>query len=70
MNTNVIPGAPDRITLRQLAKRLGVCTRTILRWRLQGVRGVRLKSHRLGGMLYFTEADILAFVDAARKEMA
>ena len=51
----------DRMTVNQLARREGVHVASPWRWMQHGVRGVRLRSIRVGGRRYITEADWLAF---------
>ena len=41
-----------------------VSYKTLLRWRLHGVRGVRLHAERIGGSWFTTRADVKAFIAA------
>ncbi len=51
--TDGITGEP-RLTLTQAARQLGLHVATIHRWRLRGVRGVRLETYCLGGLRFTT----------------
>lgn len=65
------PGSEELITLQAAAGRLP-CRRagrpthpaTLHRWRTQGLRGVRLESVRVGGVLCTSEAALVRFFDA------
>lgn len=47
----------DRLTVNQLARREGVHSATIWRWILAGVRGVKLRSIRVGGRRFVLKSD-------------
>lgn len=51
----------DRLTVNELARREGIHAATCWRWLLHGVRGIRLRSIRVGGRRYVAEADWQAF---------
>lgn len=52
----------SRLTRRQLAARLGVTTRTLDRWRTEGLYDVRLTPSRLGGRVYYTPEQVERFL--------
>lgn len=47
----------SRLTITQLARREGVHAATCWRWVLSGVRGLRLRSIRVGGRRFVLESD-------------
>lgn len=49
--------ATDRLSVNQLARRENLHVSTVWRWMLHGVRGTKLRSVRVGGRRYITEAD-------------
>src|SRR5262249_8460860 len=51
-----------RIEIRTVAKRTGVDLTTAWRWILKGVRGVKLKSIRVGARRFVLERDLAAFL--------
>ena len=62
---------PDRMTVNQLARREGVHAATCWRWMQHGIRsGIKLRSIRVGGRRYITEADWLAFSAALNADLA
>jgi len=61
-NTDALDALPDRwISLNELARRLGVHPGTLFRWRRAGVRGVRLRTTRLGGRTGVQAPDLSEF---------
>lgn len=54
---------PDqRWTTRQVAARLGVHVVTIGRWTRQGIRGVKLRTLRIGGRTLIGAPDLVEFL--------
>ena len=69
MTTNDIE--TDRMTVNALARREGVHSATCWRWMQHGIRsGIKLRSIRVGGRRYITEADWLAFSAALNADLA
>ena len=54
----------NRYTITDVAKLLHVHTSTVWRWKLQGVRGVKLKTIVIGGTRYVLESDLNNFLVA------
>lgn len=52
----------ERLTLNAAARRLSVHVSTVWRWYSAGVRGVRLRTHLVGGRRYCTLADLEKFL--------
>ena len=67
--SNIVADINDRMTVNQLARREGVHCATPWRWMQHGVRGVRLRSIRVGGRRYITEADWLEFAAALNADL-
>ena len=67
---NAIPGTSastsdtGRVSLTDLAKRLGVHYTTVFRWTKAGVCGVRLQTTRVGGRLSVSDAQLQEFFTA------
>ena len=61
---------PVRHTINQLARREGIHSATCWRWMLHGVRGVKLRSIRVGGRRLILETDWLAFSAALNADLA
>ncbi len=59
-----------RHTINQLARREGIHAATCWRWMLHGVRGVKLRSIRVGGRRFILESDWLAFSAALNADLA
>ena len=59
----------DRRSVKQLARREGVHCATVWRWIETGVRGLRLKSLRVGARRFVTDADWQAFSDALNADL-
>jgi hypothetical protein len=53
-----------RLTLTQAARQYGLHVATIHRWRLRGVRGVRLETYCLGGLRFTTAPALERFAAA------
>ena len=53
-----------RYTITQVARLLAVHPSTVWRWKLKGVRGVKLKTVVIGGTRYVLEMDLKAFLAA------
>jgi len=69
MSETIIP--PElRLELKEAARRVSVHLNTLHRWRLTGVRGVKLRCQRLGGRLYTTARWLDEFVAATNGEDA
>ena len=60
----------DRMTVSKLACRENVHVATCWRWMQHGVRGVRLRSVRVGGRRFVLESDWLAFSAAINADLA
>ena len=62
---------PDfvRHTINQLARREQLHVSTIWRWLLHGVRGVKLRSIRVGGRRFILESDWRAFDTALNVDL-
>ena len=60
----------DRLTVNQLARREGVHCATPWRWMQHGVRGVRLRSVRVGGRRFVLKSYWQAFSDALNSDLA
>ena len=54
---------PPMLTLKDVATRLQVCTKTVRRWIKQG----SLRHHRVGRQLRVSEEDLAAFLALSRK---
>jgi len=52
----------NRYTINDVAKLLHVHTSTVWRWKLQGVRGVKLKTIVIGGTRCVLESDLNNFL--------
>lgn len=52
------------ISLAELARQRGVAPSTVYRWVSRGIRGIRLKSYRLGGKQYTTKEALQRWVAA------
>jgi hypothetical protein len=50
------------LTLRQVASYFGVHLQTVYKWRTCGVRGIRLRTGRLGGRIFVRKADADLFM--------
>lgn len=60
----------DRLTVNQLARREGVHVATCWRWMQHGVRaGIKLRSIRVGGRRYITDADWQVFYSALNADL-
>lgn len=59
----------DRISFSQLARREGVHVGSIWRWTLHGVRGIRLRSVRVGGRRWVFESDWKEFSAALNSDL-
>jgi hypothetical protein len=68
--SNIVADINDRMTVNQLARRAGVHCATPWRWMLHGVRGVKLRSTRVGGRRFILESDWLAFSAALNADLA
>lgn len=62
--TSVILPAEIRISFREAATFLHVSVNTLTRWRLNGVRGVKLRCQRIGGRYYTSKQWLDEFVAA------
>ncbi|MGB0768285.1 MAG: helix-turn-helix domain-containing protein [Phycisphaeraceae bacterium] len=51
-----------RHTINEVAKMLHVHSSTVWRWKLQGVRGVKLNTIIIGGTRYVLESDLNEFL--------
>ncbi|MFM9964928.1 MAG: DUF1580 domain-containing protein [Planctomycetaceae bacterium] len=60
----------DRLTVNQLARREGIHAATAWRWMQHGIRGIRLRSIRVGGRRYILESDWLAFSAQLNADLA
>ena len=56
-----------KLTMSQGARRVGVSTPTMWRWKEVGVRGRRLPTFLVGGRRYVLLDDLKAFVAAGRE---
>lgn len=65
--TNAKP--TDRMTVNQLARREEVHCATPWRWMQHGVRGIRLRSIRVGGRRYILESDWQEFSAALNADL-
>ncbi|MGE3108842.1 MAG: DUF1580 domain-containing protein [Phycisphaerales bacterium] len=54
----------ERVTLTELAAKLGVNPATTFRWAGRGIRGVRLGTQRLGGRTVVTPESLREFLAA------
>ena len=53
----------QRLTLSQAAQKLNLHTSTLHRWRLRGVRGIRLSTALIGAVRYTSEERLQDFIE-------
>jgi hypothetical protein len=56
--------AETRLSLAAAARQIGVHVATVHRWRLRGVRGVRLETIAIGGLRYTSREALERFITA------
>ena len=66
----LIKAESDRLTINEFARREKVHAATAWRWMQHGVRGIRLRSIRVGGRRFILESDWLAFSAALNADLA
>lgn len=64
MEARTILSFENRLDLKAAAKRLGVHLNTIMRWRISGVQGVKLRCQRIGGRFFTCKQWLDEFVSA------
>ena len=69
MTATTLRSAVDRWSVNQLARREALHSSTVWRWMLHGVRGTKLRSIRVGGRRYITEADWADFSAALNADL-
>ncbi len=68
--SNIVADINDRMTVNQLARREGVHCATPWRWMQHGVRGVKLRSVRVGGRRYILQKHWQAFAAALNADLS
>jgi excisionase family DNA binding protein len=53
---------PQMLSIRQVAERYGVCTKTVSRW----IKSQGLHSHKIGRTIRIAEEDAMTFMTARR----
>jgi hypothetical protein len=56
-----------RYSGKDLAERLRVHPRTVRRWRVKGVAGVKLRPTQIGGRVFYRGRDVKAFLREVRE---
>lgn len=64
---DTILNIPDRLSKREAARKCGVALSTLRSWERYGVRGHRLEAYRLGGRVYFSERQLVEFLNAVNR---
>lgn len=64
MDSTTMLKATDRLTLSEAADLAGTHGNTVHRWRLNGVRGIRLRTQRIGGRHYTCRRWLDEFISA------
>lgn len=57
----------DKLTTGEVARRLGVNHSTVSRWAIVGCGDRRLQGRKVGGRWFFTEQELVAFLDACNQ---